>query len=326
VFATIREAYGIERDDNLKLRDYPTLNHVVGFVRDRLPDAGAAAPGTAAPTAEPDAETAPLDAATAARYPRRLPTAVLRPPLERCVPSGVTLGEGTRVIVMPDTGGVAAALAKRLAKLGVEVLAIDGAPEASDLQAQLAAWTADGPVHGVYWLPALDDEGPIGALDADARREALRVRVKLLAIAMRDLTDHIGPAGTFLVSATRLGGRHGYGAAGATSILGGAVSGFTKALARERADAHVKVVDFPPSRRTAALDGRAGRGAREPRPGPGPHARDRVRRDRRGRQHRVGDHDRPRVGREGRHVPPARPRAGARPHRPGPRAPRQRPR
>ena len=35
VFAAIREAYGIERDDTLKLRDYPTLNHVVGFVRDR---------------------------------------------------------------------------------------------------------------------------------------------------------------------------------------------------------------------------------------------------------------------------------------------------
>ena len=34
VFATIREAYGIERDDTLKLRDYPTLNHVVG-VRQR---------------------------------------------------------------------------------------------------------------------------------------------------------------------------------------------------------------------------------------------------------------------------------------------------
>ena len=35
VFASIRETYGIERDDALKLRDYPTLNHVVGFVRDR---------------------------------------------------------------------------------------------------------------------------------------------------------------------------------------------------------------------------------------------------------------------------------------------------
>ena len=37
VFATIREHYGIERDDQLKLRDYPTLAHVIGFVRDRTP-------------------------------------------------------------------------------------------------------------------------------------------------------------------------------------------------------------------------------------------------------------------------------------------------
>ena len=42
VFATIRETYGIERDDALKLRDYPTLNHVVGFVNDRIRRAGRA--------------------------------------------------------------------------------------------------------------------------------------------------------------------------------------------------------------------------------------------------------------------------------------------
>src|SRR5690242_6005197 len=37
VFAAIRERYGIERDDTLKLRDYPTLRHVAGFVRERTP-------------------------------------------------------------------------------------------------------------------------------------------------------------------------------------------------------------------------------------------------------------------------------------------------
>ena len=37
LFAQVRETYGIERDDTLKLRDYPTLNHVIGFVRDRTP-------------------------------------------------------------------------------------------------------------------------------------------------------------------------------------------------------------------------------------------------------------------------------------------------
>jgi acyl carrier protein len=36
-FAAIRETYDIARDDNLALRDYPTLAHVIGFVRDRAP-------------------------------------------------------------------------------------------------------------------------------------------------------------------------------------------------------------------------------------------------------------------------------------------------
>ena len=35
VFAAVREQFGIPRDDNLKLRDFPTLTHVIGFVRDR---------------------------------------------------------------------------------------------------------------------------------------------------------------------------------------------------------------------------------------------------------------------------------------------------
>ena len=35
IFATIREDYGIERDDTLKLRDFPTIAHVIGFVHDR---------------------------------------------------------------------------------------------------------------------------------------------------------------------------------------------------------------------------------------------------------------------------------------------------
>jgi len=38
MFAAVREAYDIPRDDNLKLRDFPTLAHTVQFVYDRRPD------------------------------------------------------------------------------------------------------------------------------------------------------------------------------------------------------------------------------------------------------------------------------------------------
>ncbi len=38
VFAAVREGYGIARQESLKLRDFPTLAHVVKFVYDFRPD------------------------------------------------------------------------------------------------------------------------------------------------------------------------------------------------------------------------------------------------------------------------------------------------
>ena len=68
-----------------------------------------------------------------------------------------------------------------------------------------------------------------------------------------DAAGQLGPSGTFLVTATRLGGYHGYDQAGAVAPLGGAVTGFTKAYRRERPEVLAKTVDFPVGRKTAAL-------------------------------------------------------------------------
>ncbi len=254
MFATIREAYGIERDPDLKLRDFPTLADVIRFVHER-------APAAAAPAAEPAAQATPDgavraapqagDLAAADRVPRRVPVPLLRPPLDLCKPTGVAIGKGSRVLLAADQGGVGVALAKRLRKLGAEVLLVDDAPDADTLRERIQKWTADGPVHGVYWLPALDAEPAIAEMDLEGWRERLRVRVKLLYETMRALGGQVGGAGTFLVAATRLGGWLGYDADGAVAPMGGAVSGFTKAFKREQPDALVKVVDFEPGRKTA---------------------------------------------------------------------------
>ena len=56
VMATIREAYGIARDDKIKLRDFPTLAHVIRFVYDRRPELLADRSTTPKPTPPPAAE------------------------------------------------------------------------------------------------------------------------------------------------------------------------------------------------------------------------------------------------------------------------------
>jgi len=262
-FAAIRDEYGIERDDNLALRDYPTLEHVIGFVKERRPDLAAPAEpsadfGRAETAAAVETETAaasPMrgDDVAAASVPRRIPTPVLRPEVGMCAPTGVTLDEGSRVVVMLDGGGVGDALVKRLEGAGASVLAIEQTLEREALHAALDEFTIAGPPTGVFWLPALDSEPPLADLDLAGWRTELTRRVKLLYETMRHLYDAVGASGTFLVSATRLGGKHGYGSAGATAPMGGAVTGFTKAFKREKPEALVKAVDFAPSRKTAAI-------------------------------------------------------------------------
>jgi hypothetical protein len=130
----------------------------------------------------------------------------------------------------------------------VEVLRIEAKLDPEALAAQLRNWLTAGPVHGVYWLPALDNEGSLDDMDLASWHEALQLRLKSLYTTMRVLYEQVAAPGTFLVSATCLGGQHGYDEAGAVAPLGGAVAGFTKTYKRERMDALVKVVDFEPER------------------------------------------------------------------------------
>jgi acyl transferase domain-containing protein/NADP-dependent 3-hydroxy acid dehydrogenase YdfG/acyl carrier protein len=234
IFAAIRQHYGVARDDTLQLRDFPTLTHVVGWIRDKT---GARAAPKKAPSDAAAAAASPAvkgDIAATDRIPRRIPVPALRPDLEACVPTGVNLGAGTRVAVMPDQGGVADALVGHLSRIGVEVLTL--CPD-DDFDTVLA----DASIDGVYWLTALDNEGELHEMDLDGWREALRRRARNLYLTMRRLYEQ----SPFLVVATRLGGYHGYDDAGATCPLGGAVAGFAKAYRRERPDALVKAIDFP---------------------------------------------------------------------------------
>jgi acyl transferase domain-containing protein/NAD(P)-dependent dehydrogenase (short-subunit alcohol dehydrogenase family)/acyl carrier protein len=241
MFASVRAAFNIERDPNLKLRDFPTLAHVIQFATDRQGGAGLATPpGPAVETAPAPPTPAPalrgFEAAEA--IPRRVPVPQVRPPLACSKPTGVTLAAGSRVAIMPDQGGTGDALAEQLRGMGVEAVSIDEA-------------IASGRVDGVFWLPALDPEGDLAAMDPAEWREATRTRVKALYEAMRALYEQIASPNTFLVSATRLGGLHGYEDAGAFAPLGGGVTGFTKAYKRERPDALVKAVDFGPEMASA---------------------------------------------------------------------------
>ncbi|MBP1610150.1 MAG: beta-ketoacyl synthase, partial [Acidobacteria bacterium] len=262
MFAEIRAAYDIPRDDTLKLRDFPTLAHIIQFVFDRRPELKNQVPATA-----PAVQTAPAVTAAAVEpitsgsmeaaraIPRRVPVPVLRPSLDLCKTTGVVMNAESRILIMSDQGGVGKSLAGRLAKLGADALLIEDAPDDEEFLRKLEEYKSRGPIQGVYWLVALDHEPAISEMDLPAWRKATHLRVKMLYLAMRSLYDQIGSQGTFLISATRLGGNHGYDDAGAVAPMGGCVTGFVKAFKREKNQSLIKAVDFEDSRKTAAIAG-----------------------------------------------------------------------
>jgi len=261
MFASVRAAYNIPREENLKLRDFPTLAHVIKFAQSRQPRELQGPAVDSQPIATPK-ETRPSNKEAiprpslaggprpvasfeaADRIPRRVPIPVLRPPLSMCKTTEVTLSKGKRVVMISDIGGVGAALNERLKSLGTEVLRIENVRNEDSLVTQLKRLIANGPIHGIYWLPALDQEASLSDMTLESWHDALRVRLQALYLTMRTLNEQISSADRFLISATRLGGQHGYGPNGALAPIGGAVIGFTKAFKRERPEALVKAVDF----------------------------------------------------------------------------------
>ncbi len=258
VFATIREAYGIPRREDLKLRDYNTLNKVIAFVYQNKPELRvesgqeAAVGGQQATVSGQQATISGQGSAVSGQqlaaggrrvaaveqYVRRVPCPVLRPTLDLCKPTGVKLEAGERVIVIADQGSVSKYLGYRLRPRKVQVLTLkDVTPQVAE--SQVAAWLAEGSIAGVYDLVGLDAAPPVAEMDLPRWRDEQTKRAKLLHAVMRKL-----PENAFLVCATRMGGLHGYGEDGAINPLGGALVGWAKAYAQERRSTLVKAVDF----------------------------------------------------------------------------------
>ena len=59
IFAAIREHYGVARDDSLNLREFPTLTHAIGWIRDKAGIPAPAAEAAPAPAAAPTRRSGP---------------------------------------------------------------------------------------------------------------------------------------------------------------------------------------------------------------------------------------------------------------------------
>ncbi len=95
VFAMVREEFKIPRKDDLKLRDYPTLRHVIDFVKQNIAGPAAAPEPTVTPASEPapgpEAAAVPASEPAPAAEPAVAPESAAAPePVAKIAPAAET--------------------------------------------------------------------------------------------------------------------------------------------------------------------------------------------------------------------------------------------
>jgi len=252
IVSAVFDSFGIPQPQGLHPSDFPSIGALIVFVRMSRPDL---LDTQLVRAREYEKKLADVDGAFSAVIAEETtvePILVKRyvaspsqlPPLIECYSTDITLA-GKRVIVMSDRGGVCDELSSQLLENGVTVLPLGATIHQDELEGRIVSWLEDGPIDGVYWLPALDSEPALVHMSLSTWRELNRQKLKNLHRTMRLLYDSINHQDSFLVTATRMGGLHGFGYSDVTSPLGGSVTGFAKAykLEQERAVQAVQTRD-----------------------------------------------------------------------------------
>ncbi|RPI23475.1 MAG: SDR family oxidoreductase, partial [Acidobacteria bacterium] len=300
IFASIRDKYGLAREEGVQLKDFPTLRKVIEYMTRRVEAAAAPTPATtevsatdvlrtlasasSAASSEPDSQDTPIpdvSAPSVAQWTEiRRWSVVSRPTTPDPEQRRVQLSHGSLILLTDDGAGVAAAVRKRLAALGVKSLLLTEGERPTG-QADFAVDFEDpvgikqtieemrhrnGPIDGLIHLLPLKRQAPVEQMSlAEWRRTTARETKSLCTLAKAllsqpDSKDHP----RIFAAATCLGGSFGFAAspddpevlAGPPSH--GGVAGFVKALAKETSEFLFKVVDLDQEEALARPDATAG--------------------------------------------------------------------
>jgi len=239
MFSEIRAAFGIPKQDDLKLSDYPTLNHVIQFAQDKM--------GATPAEEEVEAEAAAVEpvgsvAAESETVRYLAPVLVGRPRARECLPTGV---EPTgKSLIIGDFKGAAAELEKALRERGGEPVLISDSGEPDEVAERVRQICKAGMPRGVWILSALSEPVTPESDDTQGFKSAVDKRARMPFRVAKVLDGQL--EGGFFICATRMGGHLGLRpGGGSVDPAAGATTGLVKALSREWTGTLCKVIDFP---------------------------------------------------------------------------------
>jgi NAD(P)-dependent dehydrogenase (short-subunit alcohol dehydrogenase family)/acyl carrier protein/predicted hotdog family 3-hydroxylacyl-ACP dehydratase len=241
VMARLREAFGLPRDQGLKVKDFPTIRHVVAYVTARVTPAAPAAPALEHATPEtfsapsPAGAGAPSPVATEADIPRGIGRMGVRwtPFAIEREHAGVREVSEWTVLVTDDGLGVADALAGLLRAAGARVEILETAGDLAAARSRL------GRVRALVLLHPLAMDPAVAALDASAWRSVLDRKVGASFRAIKALKGEMDVT----VAVTATAGPYGWRGQ-LVDPAGAGVVGLLKTLGHETPATQVKAIDI----------------------------------------------------------------------------------
>ena len=238
----IREKYSIAQGEDLSLKDYPTLRHVIGFVMN-APTGTQAVPGT---DIDKQQEEAP-----------RFGTWDLQAYEKECLGTPRTLTEACVVVLLAAETEAAEPFAAAIKKAGGDPIVVKAAEWESVEKAENAIKRALKDKKATAFI----DLTTVDAVPEEYKKwtakgfdKAYRLSARAAFLTAKVLEKDLSSAGenAWIAALTRLGGTHAVGAKKINPIAG-VSTGLAKAFNREFEKATVRALDFNADATPAAM-------------------------------------------------------------------------
>ncbi|MFH0974431.1 MAG: SDR family NAD(P)-dependent oxidoreductase [Spirochaetota bacterium] len=251
MFGLIRERFNIPADETIRIKDFPTLNHVIGFVKSKSPQFAGAATQTK-PIEEQQTVTTEVKEAVKSNI-KRMTIEMREEPLDKKGTPRFNF-KGLNILITDDGKGVATAIEKTLkeAEASVEIINQTEMEDVGNLKKAIERAKKSGKINGVIHLTSFEESKSLDDMSFEDWRKNIFRRVKSLYYISKTLQQDIKESGknntAFLVSVTDMGGTFGVNDFTSNNPIGGGVSGLTKGLDKEfnqtKKEVLVKAIDL----------------------------------------------------------------------------------
>ncbi|MBN2401700.1 MAG: SDR family oxidoreductase, partial [Spirochaetes bacterium] len=227
----------IPAEEGIRIKDFPTLNHVIGFVTSKSPKYAGAASQTKQAEEKSAVKTEEAPKFIKSNI-KRMTVETIEEPLDKKSKPRFNF-KGMNVLITDDGRGIAKSIEKTLkeSEANVGIITRSEMEDVDRLKNAIGRVKKTGTVNGIIHLTSFEESKSLDEMSYEDWRKNVFRRVKsffyICKTLQKDIIENSKTNGSFIVSVTDMGGSFGVDDFTSNNPIGGGVAGLTKGLNKE---------------------------------------------------------------------------------------------